>query len=65
MPNVVNVEEGPSNWRTPPHLFWWFDQQVQEYGDGPFGCDVFADDDNHLCDEYYTEEEDALDPDRD
>ena len=41
-------------WRTPKEVFHYFNEQ---YG---FVCDVAASDHNHLCDEYLTEEINAL-----
>ena len=41
-------------WRTPKEVFKYFNDQ---YG---FVCDVAASDHNHLCDEYLTEEINAL-----
>ena len=41
-------------WRTPPEVFKCFDKQYN------FQCDVAASDENHLCENYYTEKDDAL-----
>lgn len=41
-------------WRTPPWLFRALDDEFH------FTTDVAADDNNHLCDAYFTEENDAL-----
>jgi phage N-6-adenine-methyltransferase len=44
------------NWRTPKELFAKLDREV-----GGYDIDLFADDDNHLCDRYYTEADSAFD----
>jgi phage N-6-adenine-methyltransferase len=41
-------------WRTPKEVFNYFDRRYD------FQCDVAASDDNHLCDSYITEKENAL-----
>ena len=50
----------PQNWRTPPALFRELERR---FGRGGFDLDAAADDENHLCARYYTEETDALAPD--
>ena len=41
-------------WRTPKEVFKYFNDQYN------FQCDVAASDQNHLCDEYFTEKDSAL-----
>jgi phage N-6-adenine-methyltransferase len=41
-------------WRTPKEVFNYFNRRYD------FQCDVAASDDNHLCDEYFTEADSAL-----
>ncbi|MFC4699351.1 DNA N-6-adenine-methyltransferase [Glaciecola siphonariae] len=43
-----------NNWKTPPEIFAYFDAEYN------FKCDVAADENNHLCDKYITEEMDTL-----
>lgn len=43
------------NWRTPKYLFDWCVEMF-----GPFDIDAAADDDNHLCSEYWTPKDNAL-----
>lgn len=45
------------NWRTPG---WLFDQLNAEFH---FNVDLCADDENHLCEEYYTEQNDGMNAD--
>ena len=45
-----------NTWRTPPELF----NAVNEVFN--FGVDLAADDDNHLCPEYYTFDRSAFNP---
>lgn len=42
------------NWRTPKYLFDYLNLKYH------FNIDLAADDNNHLCNDYYTEETDAL-----
>ncbi|MFV0574798.1 MAG: phage N-6-adenine-methyltransferase [Vibrio sp.] len=42
------------NWRTPPEPFHNLDREFN------FVADMAADNDNHLCDLYFTEEDDSL-----
>lgn len=46
---------GRQDWRTPPALFATLDRRF-----GPFNLDAAASDGNHMCDRYFTEEDDAL-----
>jgi phage N-6-adenine-methyltransferase len=41
-------------WRTPKEVFKYFNDRYD------FQCDVAASDDNHLCDDYFTERSNAL-----
>jgi phage N-6-adenine-methyltransferase len=41
-------------WRTPKEVFKYFNDRYN------FQCDVAASDDNHLCDDYFTEADSAL-----
>jgi phage N-6-adenine-methyltransferase len=41
-------------WCTPKEVFKYFNDRYN------FQCDVAASDDNHLCDDYFTEEDNAL-----
>lgn len=43
------------DWRTVPSLFKKLEDDF-----GPFNLDVAADDQNHLCDRYFTEKQNAL-----
>ena len=43
------------NWRTPPRFF----QKMNELF-GPFTLDAAANDENHLCEKYYTEKDNGL-----
>lgn len=43
------------NWRTPKSLFYRLSHDF-----GPFDLDAAADDENHLCERYYTEQTDGL-----
>lgn len=43
-----------NNWRSPPEIFAHYNEQFD------FKCDVAADDHNHLCDSYITQEQNAL-----
>lgn len=56
--NTEHKSNTPANikdlWRTPPELF---NRMDQEFG---FDCDVAASDENHLCANWLTEEQDAL-----
>ena len=45
---------GRNDWRTPPELFRLLDMEFR------FTLDAAADDENHLCEQYLTEAEDAL-----
>jgi phage N-6-adenine-methyltransferase len=45
---------GRNDWRTPPELFRLLDMEFR------FTLDAAADDENHLCERYLTEAEDAL-----
>jgi phage N-6-adenine-methyltransferase len=51
----VHFSSKSNDWRTPP---WLFDQLDIEFGG--FHLDAAADNDNALCQHYYTEEMDAL-----
>jgi len=44
-----------NDWRTPPELFRSVDEEFK------FNLDVASDDDNHLCNSYFTEKDNALD----
>ncbi len=49
-------DQGRQNWRTPPELFAALSRRW-----GPFGLDLAADHDNHLCPDYFTAEDSAFD----
>lgn len=53
---AITTGSNQQNWRTQPFVFWFFN----EYLGNHFNLDAAADDRNHLCPEYYTEEDDAL-----
>ena len=42
-------------WRTPPAIFKVLSDEV-----GGYGIDLFADADNHLCEAYFTQQDDAI-----
>lgn len=45
---------GKDDWRTPPHIFNWLNEEFK------FTLDSCASDENHLCNAYWTEEDNAL-----
>lgn len=51
----VTPEDVLGSWRTPPFLFSYFDNLV-----GGFDIDAAASNENALCEDWYTKEDDAL-----
>lgn len=49
------LKEVGDQWRTPDNIYWGINAMF-----GPFVLDLFSDDENAKCEDYYTAEDNAL-----